>query len=61
LSNLELVVGVCSTLQRTGCCLLVASEVLDAGLADRIKVHFLGVTAACKETGSIADRSRCLD
>jgi hypothetical protein len=61
LSNLELVVGVCSTLQRTGRCVLVASEVLYAGLANGIEVHFLGVTATCEETGSIADSSRCLD
>jgi hypothetical protein len=61
LSNLELVVGVCSTLQRTGRCLLVASEVLYAGLANGTEVHFLGVTATREETGGIADSSRCLD
>lgn len=61
MSNLELVVGVYSTLQRTGRCLLVASEVLYAGLANGTEVHFLGVTATCEETGSIADGSRCLD
>lgn len=61
LNNLDLVVGVCSTLQRTTRCCLGATEILEAGNTDRIEVQFLGVTAACQEIGSVANGSACFE
>lgn len=55
LSSLDLVVGICGTLQRTSRWLLDASEVLEVALANRIEVQLLCVTAACPETSSVAN------